>query len=84
MSKSLSEQVPHEDRLYVVRCKDGDYLEAISSTGWETVQVSFTWARDLKRARRFSDQELNFKRDTTTIMQHVQHGFAGAEQIRVR
>jgi hypothetical protein len=43
---------------YVIRDRDGDYLQAIESTGWETVPEHFVWTKDKGEARQFRHQEL--------------------------
>jgi hypothetical protein len=82
--ESLSKHAPLERRLYVVRDRDGDYLCQTISTGLETVPLEFQWTPHRHLATRYTNEELNSRFDTVSLMQRVIHGHAGAEQIRVQ
>lgn len=68
---------------YILQDRDGDYVSAVESTGWETVRFHFVFSKERKDARVFSYKDLFWKQATNPLGIDFLHGFAGGRAIRV-
>jgi len=70
-----------DDSLWVVKSRDGDYIEAIEATDWDTVKWQFYWTPHLDFAQVFTGQELLGKDGTMNL---VVMGFPGSNAIKIK
>jgi hypothetical protein len=74
---------PQDNDEYVIRDPDGDYVESIESTGWETVPFHATWTKHEQFAKVFKGHELWMK-SSETVLTRLMHGHAGLTTILIR
>jgi hypothetical protein len=59
-SGTLGEQIPMEDRRYVIRTNDGDdYLQRIETAKWDAVKLHFRWTKDRDQAQTFTPKDIS-------------------------
>jgi len=76
--------VPLDERRYIVREPDGDYLKRVETHYTSaTCPVHFVWTKHRHLAAEFSYLELNDPHATTSLMHQLIHGFAGVTAIRI-
>lgn len=54
-------RVESDEQLFVLKDRDGDFVESVQGTGMETVKIHFTFTKVLENARVFTDQDLHWK-----------------------
>jgi hypothetical protein len=81
----MREDAPLEDRRYIVRERDGQYLKRIE-TSYEsaTCPVHFVWTRHRHLAAEWTYTDLHDPHAAVSLMQQVIHGHAGASAARIK
>lgn len=72
------------EQYYVLRERDGDYVEEVQSTGMETVKLFFTFTKDLEKAHVFTSLDLFWKQASIPVGIEFSRGFAGGRAIPLR
>jgi hypothetical protein len=77
-------RVESGEQLFVLKDRDGDFVESVQGTGMETVKIHFTFTKVLENARVFTDQDLHWKQAVNPIGVTFISGFAGGRAIPLR
>jgi hypothetical protein len=76
----LSDAVPISERRYILRDRDGDYVERVESSETATIKIHFVFTNDRARAQRFSYGELW---EQSNVAIEFNHGYSGGTAERV-
>jgi hypothetical protein len=71
----------YKDRRYVLRDRDGDYVQSVEASETTTVKTHFTFTRDRAKAQCFTYDELW---NQSSLAVEFDHGFSGSKAERVQ
>jgi hypothetical protein len=69
-------------KTYVLRDRDGDFVQRVESRRTETIKVHFLFTKDRSKARQFTTPELEAPIGSSSLLQEFLHGFAGGRMLR--
>lgn len=70
-----------DDSQHIIQSRDGDYLEGIESTDWDTVKFFYRWTEHRDFAEVFTGDHL-FSKDG--LMSLLVQGFPGVTAIQIK
>lgn len=70
--------IDFQDRRYVLKSRDNDYVSKVESTGFETVKLYFEFTQELATAKVFTYDDLFSPLATTSLGQEFIRGFCGS------
>lgn len=73
-----------EEQFYVLRDRDGDYVESVQSTGMETVKLHFAFTKDVEQARVFTYDSLYNRQAVAPVGVLFTQGFSGGRAVPLR
>jgi hypothetical protein len=78
---TLSDSVPLNVRRYILKTRDGDYVQSVEANATATLKSHFNFTQDREKAQRFSYAELW---DQSTLAVEFACGFSGSRAERIR
>jgi hypothetical protein len=79
----LSDRTPLDQRSYILRDRDGDYVRRVISGDTETVKLHFEFTKDRALAEQFSYDDLWSPYANTSIGGEFTHGYGGGTAERI-